>query len=364
LKNKFRNLSIAFLLFFLMINAIPNVLSKTRNAYLTSYILNNEIKSSGFSNAISGNKEVSFEATAYAIDILKFYGKKPAEIELLQERLDVNVTAMFDNDDVDLYDLYFLLKSLELLDYSIETNLVNRIYTFLNDTKQVTGGFSLSNTSTSVSIISTFYVIQLFLLIDKPIENTTLQTNWVLSCNNDDGGFGGNTSLPSTLTNTYYALTILNKLGDLNVLSDSNKTINYLKSFYVSDSADLDDFGGYLPDEVALFALLSSTYFCVEAISLINENELSSDSTTAWVLDRQAVQDGGFVDNTHGNQKKLSSVTTSYYAFKTLEILKSLSKLKQEIGMVEFNFLILGIVLISIVFVIAISIYIWRKRRI
>ncbi len=347
-----------------MINAIPSALSKTRNAYLTSYILNNEIKSSGFSNAINDNMEVSFEATAYAIDILKFYGKKPAEFELLQEALEVNVTSMFDNDDVDLYDLYFLLKSLELLDYSIESDLVNKIYKFLNDTKQVTGGFSISNTSTSVSIISTFHVIQLFLLIEKPIYNITLQKNWTLSCNNDDGGFGGNTSLPSTLANTYYALMILNKLEGLNGLSDSNKTIDYLKSFYVSDSADLDNFGGYLPDEVASLALLSSTYFCVEAISLINENELSSDSTTAWVIDRQTIQDGGFVDNTHGNQKKLSSVTTAYYAFKTLETLESLSKLSQEIGMVEFNFLILAIVLIIVVFVIAISIYIWRKRRI
>ncbi len=346
-----------------MINVIPSVFGKTRNAYLTSYISNNEISSRGFSNAISGDLDESFESTAYAIEILDSYGKKPSEIEELQENLNANLTAVLNNKDLNLYELYFLLKSLTLLDYSIELNLVNRIYTFLNGTIQVAGGFSLSNTSTSVSIISTFYVIQLFSLIDRPIENSSLHKNWVLSCNNNDGGFGGNINLSSTLTNTYFALMILNEFEDINDLSDSNKTIYYLKSHYVSNSADLDNFGGYLPDDVALLALLSSTYFCVKSIYLIDETELNDDHTIGWVLDRQTIQDGGFIDNTHGYQRKSSSVTTSYYAFKTLEIL-SLSKLSQEIGMVEFDFLILGIVLISIVSIIAISIFFWRKRRI
>jgi hypothetical protein len=111
--------------------------------------------------------------------------------------------------------------------------------------------------------------------------------------------------------------------------------------------------------------LLSSTYFCVKAISLIDDSELIISPTTKWVLARQNFIDGGFAENTEGYQQKVSSIIATYFAFKTLKIINpSLSSLSSEIWMVEFNFIILGILLGSIALIIAAAIFLWRRRRI
>ena len=348
-----------------MISVIPSVLGKTRKAYLNSFINDNEIIRKGFSNAISEESSVSFEATSHAIDILDYYGKSPNDIEELQENLEQHIITMFDVDNIDLYDLYYLTKSLIISDYAIKSNILNKTLNFLMGTEQLTGGFSISNISSSISMTSTYYVIQLLLLIDQPIANKSIHKNWILSCINADGGFGGNSSLPSTLTNTYHAILTLNDMDELNSLIDHNKTVNYLKSHYVISSADSNNFGGYLPDKVSTLASLFSTYYCIKAISLINATELNEDQTITWVLNRQNVQDGGFVDNTEAYQQKFSSVISSYYAFETLRILNpTLSKLSSEIWMVEFNYWILGIVIIALGLIIAIPLVIWKKRRI
>jgi hypothetical protein len=60
----------------------------------------------------------------------------------------------------------------------------------------------------------------------------------------------------------------------------------------------------------------------------------------------------------------MSSVVSSYYAFKTLEIFGSLGKLKAEVFMVEFNYWILFIIFASIGVIAVIGVIIWRRRRI
>jgi prenyltransferase beta subunit len=352
---------------FLTINAIPNVLGATRQSYLTSFISSNEIIGEGFTNAIEGDDTVSFEATAHALDILTYYVIFPQDIETLKTNLEDDLKEMFDNNEVVLYDLYYLLKSLNILGHIIDSLLMDRIYKFVNDTEQISGGFSFSNTSKSANLASTYYVIQINTLIDNPIENISLHKNWVLSCNNSDGGYGGNQSLTSTYLDTCFAALILDdeRFGDINDLVDRTKTLAYLKSFYVNNSADLNSYGGYLPDELAEYALLSSTYYCVKVISLIESSELNTVATIAWILERQNFKDGGFAENSEAYQQKASSVIASYYAFSTLMILDPLlSVLNSEIWMVEFNYLILGIVLGSIGLVIAAAIFLLRRRRI
>ncbi|MFX0037908.1 MAG: hypothetical protein ACFFCY_04315 [Promethearchaeota archaeon] len=343
---------------------------------MIDFILDTEIEGLGFSNVIydleslpsEENKEeiVSIEATAYALSILNDLGKDPKEIETLKGNLEDRITEMFDSKQVNIYDLYFLLNSLSTLQYDIDSSLSNRIYEFLNDTAQQSGGFSFSNTTHLPTLSSTFYVIQLYSLIEQPIENISVHKDWVLSCNNTDGGYGGNQTLSSTFIDTSFAVFILDdeRFGSVNDLVDINNTITYLKTFYVDNSVDLDNYGGYIPYELAEYALLTSTYYCVKAISLIDKNALSTHETRSWVLARQNVEDGGFTENSASSQSKISSVISSYYAFKTLEALESLYYLNYEVWMVEFNYGILGIVLGSIGLVIAISIFLWRRRRI
>ncbi|HDZ18799.1 MAG TPA: hypothetical protein ENH75_10935, partial [archaeon] len=217
MRNKYRNLTLILITLFLMIS-IPSVLGRTRNAYLIDFVLDSEIESFGFSNGIGEDQSVSFEATAFAIDIMNYYSKSPSNIKNLQEELKENINNMFDIGNVDLYDLYYLTYSLKLLDYSFDISLVDKISLFLNGTQQINGGYSISDLSKSVSIISSFYVIQLLGLIDQPVTNISSHKNWVLSSYNEDGGFGGNVSLSSTLISTYYAILILDEFNELNSL--------------------------------------------------------------------------------------------------------------------------------------------------
>lgn len=366
MKHKYRSLIIGTIVIFLAINAIPSALAKTRQYYLTSFIYQNEIEGEGFTNAIGSSDDISFEATTYALDILNYFAVNPHNIETLKSTLEDNIEEMFNNYEENLYDLFFLMKSLNILDedYEINLDLENKIYKYLNDTEQITGGFSYSNTTKLVSLASTYYSIQLFSLIEKPLENISIHKNWVLSCYNSDGGYGSNQSLGSTMVDTCFAVFILEELGEIEALNSVIKTIGYLQSLYVINSADLNNYGGYLPDDYAQIALLSSTYYCVKAVSIIDSTKLFKGLIKTWVLTHQNFIDGGFAENTEGYQQKSSSVVVSYYAFETLRILDSLSSLYSEIWMVEFNYWILGIVFGSIGLVIIVAIFLWRRTRI
>ena len=350
-------------MFFTILNVIPIAFAKTRGSYLTGFLFSNEIHGEGFTN---GNEAATplIEATAYALYILDQYGSNANDITDLETNLEADLEQMFSNDNVVLYDLYFLLKSLNILGYPIDAQLENRIHRYLNDTEQIGGGFSFSNTSTLASISSTYFVVQIHNLIDETVPNITTHKNWVLLCNNSDGGYGGNSSLSSTLLSTYYAVSILEELDFINELVDENQTLTYLDSFYIQNPSDTKNHGGYFPDITANYALLSSTFYGAKAISIIDNTMLHDASTIRWVLNRQNFQDGGFADMTQATDQLTSSVISSYYAFEALKMFNSLSKLSSEVFMVEFNYLILVIILASIGAVAGIVVIIWRRRRI
>jgi hypothetical protein len=354
------------LISFFTLCIIPSVLGKTRGVYLTDYIYSNEIQSQGFENGNSTLDDVSFEATAYALEILDKFGRSAHDLSNLQTNLEDKISTMFSSDTVNLYDLYFLLRSLFITqsDYSIDDSLLNRIFQYLNDTEQVGGGFSFLNTTITPNLSSTFFVVQIhsMLVPSLTLQNITIHRDWILLQNNTDGGYGNTTS---NLLSTYYAVSLFNHLTSVNDLADKNKTLSYLTSLYIGNSADVNNVGGYLPESTSKSSLLSSTYYCVKAISLIDESLLNGAITSDWVLSRQNFQDGGFADITEGNDQLSSSVIGSYFAFKTLiSFNPSLSKLAIDIWMVEFNYLILIILLAAIGILAGISVFIWRRRRI
>ncbi|MFX1529712.1 MAG: prenyltransferase/squalene oxidase repeat-containing protein [Promethearchaeota archaeon] len=353
-------------MFLIILNIVPIVLGKTRKTYLKDFLYNTEVEGEGFKNGVGAGEPIN-EATAYALEILDFYGLNAHEVNDLTTKLETELESMFDSDNIVLYDIYYLLKSLFLIDedYEIDASLKNRIHLFINGTEQISGGFSFSNTSTLASMSSTYFVVQIFNLILEPIPNVTIHKNWIILCNNSDGGYGANSSSSSNLLTTYYAVSLLEILSfSVNDLADKNQTLFYLNSFYIQNPSDTNNFGGYLPDLTAKDALIYYTFHCVSAISLIDENMLNKDQTVKWILSRQYFQDGGFADITEGTSQLMSSVVSSYYAFKTLELFGSLGKLNAEVFMVEFNYWILLIIFASIGLVAVIGVIIWRRRRI
>ncbi|MFW9900115.1 MAG: prenyltransferase/squalene oxidase repeat-containing protein [Candidatus Thorarchaeota archaeon] len=364
MKHKSQKLFISILIFIIALNIIPSVLGKTRGNYLTSFILNNEIEGEGFSNGIlSSETAVSIEATSYAIEILDNYKINPHDIETLISKLEDDTNNILNNETSNVYDLFFILNSLKNLDPVIDSSISNEIEKYLNSTKQVTGGFSYSNNTKAVSLTSTYFCIRLYSLIEKPIENITIHKNWVLSCYNSDGGYGSNQSLSSTLVDTCFAVFILDELDELGALNNAINTLGYIQSFFVINSADQNNYGGYIPDKYSQYALLSSTYYSVKAVTLIDDSKLFKAIIRNWVLARQNFRDGGFAENSEGYQEKSSSVISSYYAFETLKILDSLTSLLNEIWTVEFNYWILIIILSSIGIIIAVVIILYKRTR-
>jgi hypothetical protein len=352
--------------FLITLNIVPIVLGKTRKTYLTDFLYNTEVEGEGFKNGI-GDGEPNNEATALALEILDYYDANAHEATDLTTKLETELEGLFDSEDIVLYELYYMLKSLFFLeeDYSIDMSLKNRIHLFINGTEQISGGFSFSNTSTLASMSSTFFVVQIFNLINESIPNVPIHKNWIILCNNSDGGYGGNSSLSSNLLTTYYAVSLLETLNfSADDLANKSQTLTYLNSFYIQNPSDTNNFGGSLPDLTANYALISSTFHCISTISIIDNNMLNKDQTVKWILSRQYFQDGGFADITEGTSQLISSVVSSYYAFKTLEIFGSLGKLRAEVFMVEFNYWILLIIFASIGVVAVIGVIIWRRRRI
>ena len=357
---------------------IPFSLAKQRRNYLTDFIISTRIEQSGFSNSKVASS-FSYEATVDALSILDYFDLFEEQTDIwgnikdnvnttqFQNSLKGKISPLFSQSGAIIYDLYYLYSSLDLLDYSISSGDKVLTMLYLEKTNRTMGGFAPTNVTTSASLISTYYVIQLYSQIGMLNSiNKTLHKEWVLNCFNSDGGFGGNSSSPSTLANTYYGLLALEALGSLNELPNPSKTMNYLKSFYISDESDLENYGGYAADNYTTTAFLSSTYYCVKALELLDaDDQLNDEETIEWVLSRQNFEDGGFTENSDGADQRSSSVTSSYFAFEILNTFDSeLSMLNEDIWMVEFSWLILLIVLSVIGVIIIIMIVIWRKRRV
>jgi prenyltransferase beta subunit len=136
-------------------------LAKPRKTYITDFIIECQIEDeNGFANSIEEEKLISYESTAYALEILDQIEYTELNSTKIETKLTDDLIEMFDSNLVKVYDLYFILKSLNILNFTLNISLSNNIYNFLNGTKQDTGGFAISNTSSSVSLASTYYAIQ------------------------------------------------------------------------------------------------------------------------------------------------------------------------------------------------------------
>jgi len=340
-------------------------LAKTRQSYLTEFIFSNQVGNERFGS--------SYQDTAYSLEIIDYYnlyqisGLFGAEIKIdisdFQENLESALDVKFSSGDIKLFELYYLIKSLELLDATLNSTLRMQISTYVNQTEQAEGGFSSNNSTSTADMTSTYFAYEIKTYLNEEL-NHTLMKSWILSCNNSDGGYGGNSTLNSSQFTSYLAVYLIDQIGNLNELVNRTATLNYFKSFYVSDSNNLYNYGGYLPELLSQTTLFSSTFYCVNAISLLDNTQLSKAATLNWILDRQNFEDGGFSNLYGGTVQGASSISASYYAFKLLVNFDSEGLLNEDIFMVEFNFIILIILLVVIATVIGLIYFIWRKRKI
>ena len=353
------------ILFFVLMT--PIALAKTRQSYLTDFLFTTQDGNEKFGS--------SYQDTAYSLEIIDYYnlyetsGLFGTEVKVDKTEFGDNIISaldtIFNEGDVQLFELYYIFNALENLDVleNLDSSLETKISTYVNQTAQVDGGFSSNNYTSSSDMTSTYFAFEIKTYLNEEI-NTTLIKSWILSCNNSDGGYGGNITLNSSQLTTYLAVYLINQIADLNDLENRTATLNYFSSFYVNENDDLYNYGGYLPGILSDATLFSSTYYCVSAINLLDSTQLSKTTITNWILNRQNFEDGGFSNFYGGTVQGLSSISASYYAFKILGLFGSLGLLNEDIFMVEFNFIILIILLVVIAGIIALIYFIWRKRKI
>ncbi len=349
-----------FIVIFLtgILTLTPMVAAATRRTYLTNYILANQVENNGFGN--------SPEETLRALEILNDCGiLSSLNTQSLQSYFQNQIQNKFEDSNMDVYDLYYLLKSLDLLisgEY-VNSSLKSKILNFLDGTNQTGGGFSPLNNTGTPNIISTYFAIQAYDIIDNTVIIDDIHKNWTHNCRNgNDGGYGGNASLPSSLTSTHFAISILDTFEATGEIVNVSDTINYLTSFYISEVNDQYNYGGYLPDDDAEFAILSSTYYCINSLNILSPSDLNGGPTCNWVYTLQNIKDGGFADRSSSDILKDSTIPCSYYAFKIITILGG--NLNVQIWNVEFNWIVLIIVLSVVGALLIIALFFWRKRRI
>ncbi len=378
--SKIRILIIFTLVFIITFSIIPSVLAKPRKTYITDFLYDCSIEDEGFSNSVENDDDVSEAATAYALDILDefdllqkkdLFGTVEKEINRTDLPEELEDDAKDEVDSGNLYKLYFLWRSLVVLeennkDYEISSSLETSTEIFLNSLLQNGGGYAPSKTSDSATIASTYFALKLYDIIDEDYTNESSTKNWVRLCRNSDGGYGGSIDSSSTILNTYYAISIMDEIADVDDLYYEDNTIEYLKSFYEDNENDEGNYGGYYPDDDAENTMISSTFYCIMGISLMDDGELEDEKETLeWILNRQNFKDGGFKDIDDGSEQKYSSVVNSYYALEIINLLDADSvSLNEEIFMVEFNYWILVGLLVAIGVVAVAIIIIRRKRRI
>lgn len=149
------------------------------------------------------------------------------------------------------------------------------------------------------------------LIISKILGLTNLSkmVEWILSHQNEDGGFGTNRS---SIQSTYYALESLNCI-DPSLIKMKDLIINYV---YMCQTFD----GGFSFVPNTYPAFIEQTYAGVRILEILGDKFQNRDNIIDFVCNLQN-KNGGF------RRSKYIGISELEYTFKSLYILKSLSGL-------------------------------------
>lgn len=339
----------------------PLALAVTRQTHIINYVMSTKnANDQGFGN--------SFDATSNALEVLnRFNALDKVDSSAMLEYLTTELERMIDQNDLNIYDLYYILRSIDLLNSTneeVNTDIETKIGYFLEGLSQVGGGFSPDNASDMSTMISTYYAIEVKAIIDNEYVVETLHLDWTIARLSSNGGFAGsNVTSETSLIDTYCAISILSNADEMDRIASPEDVVSYLSSFYAGSESSSINQGGYLPYSNADYALLSSTFYCVKALKMLRDDgntvNLRPSSTINWIKSRQNFQDGGFTDSIDGGDKG-STLAGSKFAVYSLAMLGG--NLNDNPWMVEFDYVVL-IVLIVIIGIVVIAVFLLYRRR-
>ncbi|GAJ17212.1 unnamed protein product, partial [marine sediment metagenome] len=119
----------------LLLGITPIASAKTRQIHLIDFLYENQNSDESFG--------ISTQDTANAIEIIDFYNAyliegflqavKKVNIPTLRDYLEDEITSMFNEGEIDIYDLFYILSTLDFLGALLDLNLHDKIYEYINE---------------------------------------------------------------------------------------------------------------------------------------------------------------------------------------------------------------------------------------
>ncbi|MFX1342885.1 MAG: prenyltransferase/squalene oxidase repeat-containing protein, partial [Promethearchaeota archaeon] len=256
------------------------------------------------------------------------------------------------------------VKTLNLVNGTMEINstilvdfIVSLQRTNATEYPDTLGGFA-DTVNDTATVSATFFALEILDIYGELSQiNSSLAIAWLNSSQILDppsstsyGGFtnGPNSSI-ADLQTTFMALRSLEILGSLSII-DQTAAIDYILPHYREDTNYPQYYGGFglTPDDPVATHL--ATYYSIAALqSLGEEDQLSVEEITSWILSTQTL-DGGFADSPQetGFAPQTNFAVSSLAALDQLETLL----LPFSADVYVFPWWIVGIVVIVLIIVI------------
>jgi hypothetical protein len=258
---------------------------------IINYVLTRQNEDGGYCFA-QGALESNGQDTYYGLAILSQLGSPFPNSEKTLRFLDEN---RIDS----IYSMYYTAKSQLLLNGEIKAELKKDIRSLL-DSKKYFG--SKAFFSDSSEFVTTLMTLELAELLKIQVSFGEVG-GWILSFENEDGGFGPHGQ--SNIDSTYHAV------ASLCLLRKSPKKIAETLRFVRSCEKP---FGGFTIIPMNLMSYIEYTYFGVMVLDLLGEKSRYSSQTMDWVLSCQKTT-GGFARSDLG----IATFIDTFYAIQILQ---------------------------------------------
>ncbi|MEM3019484.1 MAG: prenyltransferase/squalene oxidase repeat-containing protein [Candidatus Bathyarchaeia archaeon] len=262
-----------------------------------NYVLNRRNEDGGY--AFAQGLDSNVQDTYYGLAILKILGVKPPNLEQ-------TVSWLRRFPARDLHAQYYISKAFELCGEPIEGFLAERILSL----RRPDGSFGTTDVDVEApsEFLSTFMATELLKMLGIPWDSKKT-VDWLLSHQNEDGGFGGYGR--SNLRSTFHAVAALNNLGYS--IESMKEVVAFVRSCELPS-------GGFSVVTEASTPYMEDVYCGVLLLDLVGERCAYPRETEIWVF-RCLNSNGGF---RRSAELGISTFEDTYFA---LSILRRLGRL-------------------------------------
>lgn len=259
-------------------------------AKIINYVLTRQNEDGGYCFA-QGALESNGQDTYYGLAILSHLNAAFPNIEKTLRFLDENRTDS-------IYSMYYTAKAQFLLRGAIKAELQNDIRALVDSKKYYGSKIFFSDSS---EFAATLMTLELADLLKIKIDSSEIE-EWLLSFENEDGGFGPQGH--SNIDSTYHAIA---SLYFLKKKPKSAETLRFVRSCE-------KPFGGFTVIPMNITPYMEYTYYGLMALDLLGQKSRYPDQTAAWILSCQKTT-GGFARSDLG----IATFVDTYYAINVLQ---------------------------------------------